>query len=127
MIRSARTRDFTRRGETCHCLCDNVGVAGLWWDDEDADYIRRRSDRYPGALNIEPEWTLEAAADPRAIVRDPDPKSRTGAIRLIGYSPGAGFVLTVIVDPVDWAGITAWKARGVDLRSYLEGEAVSDD
>ena len=48
-------------------------------------------------------------------------------IRLIGYSPGAGFILTVIVDPVDWAGITAWKARGVDLRSYLEGEAVSDD
>jgi hypothetical protein len=77
-------------------MCDNVGVARLWWDDEDADYIRRRSDRYPGALNIEPEWTLEAAADPRAIVRDPDPKSRTGAIRLIGYSPGAGFVLTVI-------------------------------
>jgi len=43
-------------------------VAGLWWDDEDADYIRRRCDRYPGALNIEPEWTLEAAADLRAIV-----------------------------------------------------------
>jgi acetyl esterase/lipase len=29
----------------CHSVCDNVGVAGLWWDDEDADYIRRRSDR----------------------------------------------------------------------------------
>jgi hypothetical protein len=70
---------------------------------------------------------LEAAADPRAIVRDPHPKSRTGAIRLIGYSSSAGFVLTVIVDPIDWAGITAWKARGVDLRSYLEGEAVRDD
>lgn len=68
-------------------------------DEEDADYIRRRSDRYPGALNIEPEWTLEAAADPRSIVRDPDPKSRIGAIRLIGYSPSAGFVLTVIIDP----------------------------
>jgi hypothetical protein len=65
----------------------------LWWDDEDADCIRRRSDRYPGALNIEPEWTLEAVADPRAIVRDPDPKSRTGAIRLIGYSPGGGSFL----------------------------------
>jgi len=61
------------------------------------------------------------------IVRDPDPKSRIGAIRLIGYSPSAGFVLTVIVDPIDWAGITAWKARGADLRSYLEGEAVRDD
>ncbi len=61
------------------------------------------------------------AADPRAIVRDPDPKSRTGdpADRL---PTGGGFVLTVIVDPVNWAGITAWKARGVDLRSYLEGD-----
>ena len=118
---------FSRCHGTHHRLCDNVGVAGLWWDEEDADYIRHRSDRYPGALNIEPEWTLEAAADPRAIVRDPDPKSRTGAIRLIGYSPSAGFVLTVIADPVDWAGITAWKARGADLRSYLEGEVVSDD
>jgi len=73
-------------------LGDNVGVAGLWWDEEDAAYIRRRSHRYPGALNIEPEWTWEAAVDRRVIVRDPDPKSRTGAIRLIGYSPGAGFI-----------------------------------
>ncbi|MGH3772939.1 MAG: hypothetical protein ACRDRW_16360 [Pseudonocardiaceae bacterium] len=102
-------------------------MAGLWWDDEDADCIRHRSERYPGALNIEPEWTWEAAADPRVIVRDPDPKSHTGAIRLIGYSPGAGFVLMVIVDSVDWAGITAWKARGADLRNYLEGGAVNDD
>lgn len=66
---------FSRCRGTRHRLCDNVGVAGLWWDEEDADYIRHRSDRYPGALNIEPGWTLEAAADPRAIVRDPDSKS----------------------------------------------------
>ncbi|MGH3983767.1 MAG: hypothetical protein ACRDST_14070 [Pseudonocardiaceae bacterium] len=59
----------------------------LWWRDEDAEYIRHRSDRYPGATNIEPDWTLEAAADPRRILHDPDPKSRTGAIRIIGYSP----------------------------------------
>jgi hypothetical protein len=52
----------------------------LWWRDEDADYIRRRSDRYPGATNIDPDWTLEAASDPRRIVHDPDPKSRTGAV-----------------------------------------------
>jgi hypothetical protein len=108
----------------CLSLCDNVGVAGLWWDEEDAGYIRRRSDRYPGAVNIEPEWTLEAAG---RLCEIPDPKSHTGAIRLIGYSPAAGFVLAVIVDPIDWAGITAWKARGADLRSYLGGEAVSDD
>jgi hypothetical protein len=41
-------------------------------------------------------------------------------IRIIGYSPGAGFVLTVIVDPDDWSGVTAWKTRAPDLREYLE-------
>ncbi|OHV44970.1 hypothetical protein CC117_09720 [Parafrankia colletiae] len=101
-------------------------VDGLWWDQEDAEYIRRRSDRYPGATDIEPEWTLEAVKDPRRIVRDPDPRSRMGAARLIGYSRSAGFVLTVIVDPIDEAGITAWKTRGSDLRDYLEGEGDGD-
>lgn len=103
-------------------MCDNVSVVdGLWWDQGDAEYIRRRSDRYPGATDIEPEWTLEAAKDPRRVVRDPDPKSQAGAVRLIGYSASAGFVLTVIIDSVDQAGITAWKTRGADLRDYLEG------
>jgi hypothetical protein len=32
----------------------------------------------------------------------------------------------VIIDPVDHAGVTAWKTRGADLRSYLEGEASHD-
>jgi hypothetical protein len=101
-------------------------VVGLWWDEEDGEYIRHRSDRYQGATDIEPGWTLEAAADPRRIVRDPDPKSQTGAIRLIGYSSSAGFVLTVIIDPADQAGITAWKTRGSDLRDYLEGGVGHD-
>lgn len=97
-------------------------IEGLWWEAADAEHIRTRSDRYPGATNIEPSWTFEAARDPRRVVRDPDPKSQIGAIRLIGYSPTAGFVLTVIIDAVDQAGITAWKARGADLRDYLEGK-----
>jgi hypothetical protein len=47
-------------------VCDNVVVVGrLWWADEDAEHIRRRSDRYPGAVDIEPGWTQEAADDPR--------------------------------------------------------------
>lgn len=96
-------------------------------DDEQAHHIRFRSDRYPGAANLDPEWTQESAEDPRRIVRNPDPKSHVGAIRLIGYSPSAGAVLTVIADPVDWAGITAWKTRGVDLRAYLEGKEAQDD
>jgi len=79
-------------------------VNELWWDDEDSAHIRHRSTRYPSASDIEPAWTLEAAADPHRVVRDPDPRSRVGYTRIIGYSPGAGFVLTVIVDPEDSCG-----------------------
>lgn len=62
---------------------------------------------------------MEASADPFRIERDPDPKSRVGYTRLIGYSTTAGFVLTVIIDPEDSSGVTAWKTGGVDLREYL--------
>ena len=97
---------------------------GLWWHEADAEHIRSRSQRYVGAIDIEPEWTLEVAADPGLVVRDPDPVSRMDAIRLIGFSPTA-FVISVIVDPVDKAGITAWKTRGADLRRYKEGSEAS--
>lgn len=79
----------------------------LWWDEEGAAPIRGRSNRYPGATDIEPEWTLEAAANPTRVIRDPDPKSRAAYTRLIGYSPGAEFVVTVIIDPEDFPGVTA--------------------
>lgn len=92
----------------------------MWWDDEDAEHIRSRSSRYPGAIDIEPAWTLEAAADPSALVTAPDPRSHRGYTRVVGYSTSAGFVLTVIVDPDDNSGVTAWKARGSNLRDYLE-------
>jgi hypothetical protein len=91
---------------------------GLWWDDERADYICLRSVRYPGATDIEPGWTLEAAADPHRITRDPDPRSHWGDIRVIGHSPSAGFVITVIIDHVDHSGINAWRTTGADLRTY---------
>jgi hypothetical protein len=96
-------------------------VDDLWWRAEDADYIRRRSNRYPGATDIEVEWTLEAAVDPRRVVHNPDPKSRSGAVRIIGYSPSAGFVVTVIATGGAHAGVTAWKSSGADLRDY-EGQ-----
>jgi len=94
----------------------------LWWDDEDAAHIRSRSGRYPGADDIEPDWTLEVTTDSHRIVRDPDPTSRAAYVRIIGYSSSADFVLTVIVDPEDWSGVTAWKTSGADLREYLEGK-----
>jgi len=81
-----------------------------------------RSTRYPGAFDVEPAWTREAESDTHRIVREPDPKSRVNYTRLIGYSHTAGCVLTVIVDPHDHSGVTAWKTRGADLRDYLEGK-----
>lgn len=96
-------------------------VEDLWWRSEDADYIRQRAIRYPGATGIEPEWTLEAATDPRKIVCDPDPRSRSAAVRIIGFSPSAGFVITVIATPSDHVGVTAWKTSGSDLHAY-EGQ-----
>jgi hypothetical protein len=99
------------------------GVAvELWWDDEDAQHIRTRSSRYPGANDIEPAWTLEAAADQHRIERARDARRRAGHTRVVGYSSSAGFVLTVIIDPADGSGVTAWKTRGANLRDYLTGK-----
>ncbi len=68
------------------------------WSQERAEHIQSRSQRYPGAFNIEPAWTSEALSDPERIVQNPDPKSHTGAMRVVGYSSSAHAVLTVILD-----------------------------
>jgi len=98
------------------------------WTRSRAEHIATRSERYPDAVDIAVAWTGEAAADPHAMISDPDPRSRTGAIRVVGYSPAAGFVLTVIADRLEgelW-GVTAWKTTGAERRSYQE-EADDDD
>src|SRR3954470_23288209 len=94
--RSGRCPPPPVRSSVGHRATMSDVTEGLWWREEDAEYIRHRSSSYPGATDLEPAWTLEAAADPRGIVLDPDPKSRTGAVRIIGYSTSAGFVITII-------------------------------
>lgn len=92
------------------------------WTETRADHIATRSQRYPDATDIDVLWTQEAVADPRAMVSDPDPRSRTGATRMVGYSPTAGFVITVIALRLDeelW-GVSAWKTSGVERRNYQE-------
>lgn len=42
----------------------------------------------------------------------------SGAIRLIGYSPTAGFVITIVATQAEHAGVTAWKTSGIELREY---------
>jgi hypothetical protein len=48
-----------------------------------------------------------------------------GDIRIIGHSPTAGFVITVMVRSDTHAGITAWRTSGADLRAYLAGKEGS--
>ena len=93
------------------------------WTRTRAEHIARRSDRYPEATDIDVGWTEEAIADPRAIISDPDPRSHTHAVRIVGYSPTAGFVITVIALAIDgdlW-GVTAWKTTGAERRDYRKG------
>lgn len=58
---------------------------------------------------------------------DPDPKSKSGrSARVIGYSPTAGMVITVILVPKgeeEWWGANAWKDNDTDERIYREGRS----
>lgn len=96
----------------------------LRWDDDDVAYIGSRSNRYPGALDIDPSWTAEVLDDPRLVVLAPYPGSRVGATAFIGYSSSAGRVLAVIAYEDmdgDWHGLNAWPASGRDLAGYEKG------
>jgi len=104
------------------------GSVHVWWTDEDADYIRSRSARYLGAIDLEPEWTQELMADERLLELSPYPASRVGASGFIGYSSSAGRVLVVIAyrdADGELHGMNAWPASGRDLATY--NRAVSDD
>jgi hypothetical protein len=91
-----------------------------------ASYIEQRH-------GIEARSASEAIGDDHAVWLVPDPASRSGqAVRVIGYSPGAGAVLTVILlagsaDPDeppdgDWWGSNAWRANDRDQRIYGEAD-----
>lgn len=91
------------------------------------DYIRVRH-------GMKAPWADEAVADEYAVWLVPDPASRSGhAVRVIGYSPAAGAMVTVILvsadaDPGerpegDWWGSNAWLANSRDQRIYGEVES----
>lgn len=98
-----------------------------WLDwSKRGSYIRSRH-------AIDPHWAGEAVHDAHAVWLVPDPAGRSGrAVRVIGYSPTAGAVLTVIlvdpaVDPCEqpdgqWWGSNAWFANQRDQHWYGECE-----
>jgi hypothetical protein len=98
-------------------------VVEIDWEHR-AHYIRTRSNRRQGEVNIEPAWADEAVNDLEAAWLDPDPKSKSGkSARVIGYSPTADMIITVILLPKQsrgWWGVNAWRANSVDERIYRE-------
>lgn len=74
--------------------------------------------------DISIEWANEAYADPMAVDFVPDYASRTGeGMRRIGWSDGAGFLISVITVRDDsgylW-GATAFRSNTYDQASYEE-------
>lgn len=96
----------------------------LIWDADSTAYIESRSSRYDGAANIRVEWTQEVLDDIDLAALGPDPKSRIGASRFIGYSASSDRVLVVIAYRDlggDLHGVNACPATGADLTIYTEG------
>ncbi len=56
-----------------------AGLVELCWAEEDADYIRSRSARYRGAVDLEPAWTQEVITDQHLVELSQYPASRVGA------------------------------------------------
>ena len=88
----------------------------------------RRSLRYPSALDIEPEHAVEAIFDPQRLI-DRNLASRTGeAVQVVGYSPGMGRILVVLLVPNEhpplglWHIATAWPADRRTREHYRANE-----
>lgn len=91
------------------------------------EYIRTRRRRRRDDTDIQPEWATEAAvADANRLLSTRG--SRSGrSIRVVGWSPSARLLLTVILVPKDlnegeWWGTNAWLADERDGRGYHEQE-----
>lgn len=68
-------------------------------------------------------WADEALSDPDRLVLDPDPASKSGrGTRTIGYSPTAGFLVTVILLEYEGTtyGVNGWRSNTTDQRRYRE-------
>jgi hypothetical protein len=88
----------------------------------------RRSARYLGARDVDPDVAIEAALDPDALVaRDSSSRTRE-AILVVGYTPTADDVLVVVLLPDDhpptglWHVVTAWPADRRRRTAYWTGE-----
>ncbi|MGH3788826.1 MAG: hypothetical protein ACRDRG_20275 [Pseudonocardiaceae bacterium] len=102
-------------------------IERIEWVEERAHHIRTRSQRYPGATDIEPEWTVEVVNDPDRTVGEPDTHSaHANSVRVVGYSETAAMVITVVAirdQQGTLRGASAWPTTGSTRREYWEGRS----
>lgn len=97
-----------------------------WSEIGDHDPSRRSARKGSTERDVQTEWATEACQDARRWVRGAGSKSAL-TVKVTGCSPGAGFVVTVIVAPKDhpplgrWWGASAWAAKTSEIKSYEEG------
>ena len=97
-----------------------------WSEVGDHDPGRRSERKGNDEVNVATEWATEACQDDQRWVRSAGSKSGL-TIRVTGFSPSAGFVVTVIVAPKEhppksqWWGATAWEAKSSEIKQYEEG------
>jgi uncharacterized DUF497 family protein len=93
-------------------------VVGADWSHR-GEYMFRKH-------GITTEVADEALDDPDRVVLDPDPSSESGrSVRVIGYSPSAAALITVITldDEGTTYGVNGWRSENTDRRRYREGSA----
>jgi len=77
-----------------------------------------------GRHGITPAAADEALNDPERLVIDPDYASQSGrTVRVVGYSPTLGQLVTVIVLDHEGHeyGVNGWPANEKDSRLYRDG------
>jgi hypothetical protein len=116
---------------------EGVDYADLVFDDVDwsecgdHDPSRRSERKATQEQNVLTDWADEAVRDPRRWVRSAGSHSGL-TVKVTGYSPSAGFVVTVVVAPKDhpprwhWWGATAWKARNSEHEAYENDSKESE-
>jgi hypothetical protein len=97
-----------------------------WSEIAEHDPARRAERKGSNERNVLTEWATEACQDESRWVRSAGSASGL-TVKVTGYSPMAGFVVTVIVAPKDhppglrWWGATAWEAKPTEVKEYEEG------
>jgi hypothetical protein len=107
---------------------EDLRVEAIEWLEVMAEYIRTRSNRRPGDMDIEPEWGTEAALDPMRILgvsTNPQTGFESLSLTVIGYSASAAEILAVWLRPKnmdegEWFGQNAARARRQWRRAYME-------